>query len=39
MAGVNALSDVLDDEFGRHALTFFAPDGYHWKMVQTAPIE
>ena len=38
-AGVNALSDVLDDEFGRHALTFFAPDGYHWKIVQTAPIE
>ena len=38
-AGVRALTDVMTDEFGRPALTFFAPDGYHWKMVQTATIE
>lgn len=32
-AGVRGLTDVLTDEFGRRALTFDAPDGYHWMLV------
>jgi catechol 2,3-dioxygenase-like lactoylglutathione lyase family enzyme len=32
-AGVRGLSDVLVDEFGRHAVTFDAPDGYHWMLL------
>lgn len=32
-AGAGRLSDVLVDEFGRHALTFDAPDGYQWNLV------
>lgn len=33
-ARVRALTDVLPDEFGRLSLSFFAPDGYHWVLVQ-----
>jgi len=33
-ARVSALTDVLPDEFGRLSLSFFAPDGYHWVLVQ-----
>lgn len=33
VAGVKALSDLVVDEFGRPALTFDAPDGYHWNLV------
>jgi catechol 2,3-dioxygenase-like lactoylglutathione lyase family enzyme len=38
-AGVAGLSAILPDEFGRLALTFFAPDGYHWKIVQSTLLE
>ncbi|MBU3672202.1 MAG: VOC family protein [Sinobacteraceae bacterium] len=36
-AGVRALTDVLVDEFGRPSLSFFAPDGYHWILLQHSP--
>ena len=28
------VSPVLADEFGRRAFTFFAPDGYHWMLLE-----
>jgi hypothetical protein len=34
-AGVARLSDVLPDEFGQPACSFFAPDGYHWTLLQS----
>jgi catechol 2,3-dioxygenase-like lactoylglutathione lyase family enzyme len=34
-AGVTQLSAIMPDEFGRLALTFFAPDGYHWKIIES----
>lgn len=34
-AQVLGLTDIQPDEFGRQALTFFAPDGYHWKIVES----
>jgi catechol 2,3-dioxygenase-like lactoylglutathione lyase family enzyme len=32
-ARVDALSDVVNDEFGCRALTFDAPDGYQWTLL------
>jgi hypothetical protein len=28
--GAGAVTDVMEDEFGHGAFTFYAPDGYHW---------
>ncbi|MGA1383531.1 MAG: VOC family protein [Steroidobacteraceae bacterium] len=28
------ITPVLQDEFGRRSFTFFAPDGYHWMLLQ-----
>jgi len=33
-SGAQAVSDVLQDEFGRRGFTFFAPDGYHWMLLE-----
>ncbi len=32
-ARVQALSDIVTDEFGRRALSFDSPDGYQWNLV------
>ncbi|MCS6948449.1 MAG: VOC family protein, partial [Steroidobacteraceae bacterium] len=33
-AGVRAQTDIVPDEFGQSAFSFFAPDGYHWVLIQ-----
>ena len=33
-AGATGVSDVLSDEFGRRSFTFFAPDRYHWMLLE-----
>ena len=33
-AGVTRLSDIRADEFGQQACSFYAPDGYHWTLLQ-----
>ncbi len=33
-AGVTGLTDIRSDEFGQQACSFFAPDGYHWTLLQ-----
>jgi catechol 2,3-dioxygenase-like lactoylglutathione lyase family enzyme len=33
-AGATTVSEVLADEFGRRSFSFFAPDGYHWLLVE-----
>lgn len=35
-AGATAVSEVRDDEFGRRSFSFFAPDGYHWLLVEAS---
>ena len=32
-ADAKNVSDVLEDEFGRRAFTFDAPDGYQWMLI------
>lgn len=32
--GATQVTDVLADEFGRRGFTFFAPDGYHWMLLE-----
>lgn len=32
-AGATDVSDIHPDEFGRRSFSFFAPDGYHWVLV------
>jgi uncharacterized glyoxalase superfamily protein PhnB len=33
-AGATQVSNILLDEFARRTFTFFAPDGYHWMLVE-----
>jgi len=33
-AGATQVSNILFDEFARRTFTFFAPDGYHWMLVE-----
>jgi catechol 2,3-dioxygenase-like lactoylglutathione lyase family enzyme len=32
--GGSQVTDILKDEFGRRGFTFFAPDGYHWMLLE-----
>jgi len=36
-AGATTVSDILPDEFGRRCFSFFAPDGYHWMLIEATP--
>jgi len=33
-AGSTGVSNILLDEFGRRSFSFFAPDGYHWMLIE-----
>ncbi len=33
-AGATAISNIVVDEFNRRSFTFFAPDGYHWMLIE-----
>lgn len=33
-SGASGITPVQHDEFGRRSFTFFAPDGYHWMLLQ-----
>jgi uncharacterized glyoxalase superfamily protein PhnB len=33
-SAVTQLTPIKEDEFGRRSFTFFAPDGYHWMLLQ-----
>lgn len=33
-SGASEITPVQHDEFGRRSFTFFAPDGYHWMLLQ-----
>ena len=35
-AGATSVSDMLADEFDRRSFTFFAPDGYHWMLIEAS---
>jgi len=38
-AGATSVSDILADEFDRRSFTFFAPDGYHWMLIEAPRTE